>query len=79
MPQVSGYGLYWIDKVQFVIQAMQYQKDNASSLETEFEQELSRVMIHGVLHLMSYNDKTPEEQATMRVKEDFYLALQAKN
>ncbi len=52
-------------------------KENAESLNLKFEQELSRVMIHGILHLMGYNDKATEEQAVMRAKEDFYLALQS--
>jgi ssRNA-specific RNase YbeY (16S rRNA maturation enzyme) len=31
-------------------------------------------MIHGVLHLLGYGDKTAEQQAQMREKEDFYIA-----
>jgi ssRNA-specific RNase YbeY (16S rRNA maturation enzyme) len=33
-------------------------------------------MIHGVLHLLGYDDKTEEDKETMRAKEDFYLNLQ---
>ncbi len=47
--------------------------ENALSNEVSFQQELSRVMAHGVLHLAGYGDKTPEEEALMRQKEDFYL------
>lgn len=49
--------------------------DNAKSFGTPLEQERNRVIIHGLLHLVGYDDKSPEEQAVMRAKEDFYLAL----
>jgi probable rRNA maturation factor len=39
------------------------------------KQELNRVMIHGVLHLCGYNDKTSKQSTTMRAKEDYYLSL----
>jgi len=45
-------------------------RENASSLGQEFNRELFRVMIHGVLHLMGYHDKTDEEKKQMRTKED---------
>lgn len=51
-------------------------RDNGRSYEVAFENELSRVMIHGVLHLVGYDDKTVSEKQTMRAKEDFYLSLQ---
>jgi ssRNA-specific RNase YbeY (16S rRNA maturation enzyme) len=35
-------------------------------------------MIHGVLHLIGYADKTTKDKATMRRKEDAYLSLQKK-
>lgn len=41
--------------------------------ETEFREELMRVIIHGVLHLCGYFDKTETEKHQMRSKEDFYL------
>ena len=47
--------------------------DNARSGGVSFEQELLRVMVHGVLHLAGYRDKTPEEERLMREKEDFHL------
>lgn len=37
--------------------------------------EMRRVIIHGVLHLCGYGDKTPPEEKIMRSKEDYYLAL----
>lgn len=49
--------------------------ENALKFNVSFEEELSRVMVHGCLHLMGYNDKTNEESVIIRAKEDFYLAL----
>ena len=50
-------------------------RENAQNFSTDFQQELHRVMIHGILHLCGYADKTPEEEKNMRAKEDFYLPL----
>jgi len=50
-------------------------KENAQTLQTDFNQELNRVMIHGVLHLLGYPDKTKEEKQHMRAKENEMLAL----
>jgi rRNA maturation RNase YbeY len=50
-------------------------KENADNLKITFEQELHRVMIHGVLHLLGYKDKTKAEKQTMRAKEDEALRL----
>lgn len=50
-------------------------RENARNLSLPFEQELHRVMIHGVLHLCGYPDKTTEEAARMRAMEDEALAL----
>jgi rRNA maturation RNase YbeY len=47
--------------------------DNAGINKVSFEDELCRVMVHGVLHLSGYPDKKPEEAAIMRSKEDYYL------
>ncbi len=49
--------------------------ENAVSNDIGFENELKRVMAHGVLHLVGYNDKTDEEVKEMRSKEDYYLKL----
>lgn len=49
--------------------------DNAKEYGATFEQELERVMIHGVLHLVGYNDKAEDEVKTMRAKENQYLLL----
>lgn len=48
--------------------------DNAQTLGTNPTEELHRVIIHGILHLCGYKDKTPEEEGQMHQKEDFYLA-----
>ncbi|WP_196887120.1 rRNA maturation RNase YbeY [Aureivirga sp. CE67] len=50
-------------------------RENAVDLGHTFEEELRRVMIHGVLHYMGYKDKTPEEKKIMRDKEDECLNL----
>ncbi len=50
-------------------------RENASALQTDFEREFARVLIHGVLHLLGYNDHTGEEKRVMRSKEDYYLSL----
>lgn len=52
--------------------------DNAKDFEVDFEKELARVMIHGVLHYCGYKDKTDSEKDLMRSKENFYLGLLAK-
>ncbi len=54
-------------------------EDNAKQLQVEFKKELRRVMIHGILHLIGYDDKTPELAKVIRAKEDFYLTLKSKN
>ncbi len=49
-------------------------KRNSLNYKTNFRQEYLRVMIHGLLHLMGYNDKTKREIKVMREKEDYYLS-----
>lgn len=51
--------------------------ENAVANKVTPENELSRVMVHGVLHLLGYKDKTPEDAAEIRSKEDYYLSLHA--
>jgi rRNA maturation RNase YbeY len=46
---------------------------NAESYGVPLGEELHRVIIHGVLHLCGYKDKTPAEARRMHAKEDFYL------
>lgn len=47
--------------------------DNAKTQKTDFDTELRRVLAHGVLHLVGYGDKNPEDEKLMRAKEDYYL------
>lgn len=50
-------------------------KENAASIGTSFTDELHRVLIHGVLHLLGYDDKNDEAQTLMRKQEDSCLSL----
>lgn len=49
-------------------------KDNSSNLNVNFELELYRVIIHGVLHLCGYKDSSSREKEIMRVQETFHLS-----
>ena len=49
--------------------------DNASFYGAEFPDELNRAIVHGLLHLIGYDDHTQEEQKQMREKENYYLSL----
>jgi probable rRNA maturation factor len=49
--------------------------DNALSLGVPEQKEFNRVVVHGVLHLCGYGDKSHEELLVMRKKEDYYLSL----
>lgn len=49
--------------------------ENAEHFNVTFEQELHRVIVHGILHLCGYLDKTPEEELVMREKESEALLL----
>lgn len=50
-------------------------EENATKYSKTFEEELGRVMAHGLLHLLGYKDKSPEQARLMREKEDQYLPL----
>jgi len=50
-------------------------RDNASEFNVPFHDELSRVMVHGVLHYCGYKDKTDEQKKIMRSKEEHYMEL----
>lgn len=50
-------------------------RDNSSFYGTDFENELNRVIVHGVLHLIGYDDHCDEDIKMMRSKEDFYLKV----
>lgn len=45
-------------------------RENAMEFEVTFDEELKRVLVHGVLHYCGYKDKTEEEELLMRSKED---------
>jgi rRNA maturation RNase YbeY len=64
-PDIEGDIFISIDRV----------RENAATFKVPFEQELYRVIIHGVLHLCGHGDKTSEEAAAMRQKEEAALAL----
>lgn len=62
--KVSGDILISIDRV----------KENAKLYNQTFSTELNRVMAHGLLHLLGYNDKSKEEAKIMKSKENYYLS-----
>ncbi|WP_179333977.1 rRNA maturation RNase YbeY [Winogradskyella costae] len=49
-------------------------EENASDFNVAFQDEIARVIIHGVLHYCGYKDKTDADEKEMRSKEDYYLA-----
>lgn len=49
--------------------------ENAGLYNSAFDEELRRVMIHGVLHLMGFGDATPHEKEAMRREEDAMIKL----
>lgn len=49
-------------------------RENANKFNSQYIDELNRVMIHGALHLIGYKDKKKAEQELMRNKEDYYLS-----
>lgn len=50
-------------------------RDNSETLQVQFLDELHRVIVHGLLHLLGYNDKSESEQKVMREKEDACISL----
>jgi rRNA maturation RNase YbeY len=48
-------------------------RENARDHSVSFQQEIHRVIFHGVLHLCGYNDKTKDQIKKMRAREDYYL------
>ena len=50
-------------------------KKNSIIFNVGFINELKRVMVHGLLHLLNYNDKSKQELKIMREKENFYINL----
>jgi rRNA maturation RNase YbeY len=62
---ISGDLLISIDRVE----------DNANQYNVSRETELNRVLVHGLLHLCGYGDKSDKEIEIIRKKEDYYLSL----
>ena len=60
---VSGDILISVDRV----------RENAKTYSTSFEREMGRVLVHGLLHFLGYDDKEPGDKKRMRKKEDHYL------
>ncbi len=50
-------------------------RDNAADFKVDFSKELARVMVHGLLHLIGYKDKSVHQKRMMRKKEATYLSL----
>ena len=50
-------------------------RENSKTYNTYFNEELFRVIIHGVLHLCGFNDKTEDEKNLIRSKENEFLSL----
>ncbi|MBB3841246.1 rRNA maturation RNase YbeY [Runella defluvii] len=54
-------------------------KENAEELSKTFKEELLRVLAHGILHLVGYDDHEDEDELVMRQKEDTYIATFPKS
>jgi len=64
-PQIEGDIFVSVERV----------RENANRLRVPEKEELDRVMIHGILHLCGYSDKSPEEKSIMTQKENEALSL----
>ena len=53
-------------------------RENSIEFGTGFEEELHRVIVHGVLHLIGYDDHTEEDKKVMRQKENYYLQMRSQ-
>jgi len=53
-------------------------KENAANLGIPYLDELKRIMVHGLLHLIGYDDNTEELRANMSTREDLYLGMVGK-
>ena len=56
-----------------IIISLERVNDNAKFYQVSYNYELQRVMAHGLLHLLGYNDKNKEEKRIIRKKENYYL------
>lgn len=50
-------------------------KDNSNQLSVNLDNEVHRLMVHGLLHLLGYKDKNKKDKILMTEKEDYYLSL----
>ena len=55
--------------------SVQRVRENAAEFKVAFAKELARVMVHGLLHLLGYKDKSAHQKRMMRKKESSYLSL----
>ena len=52
-------------------------RENAAEFKVAFSKEMARVMVHGLLHLLGFKDKSIHQKRLMRKKESLYLSLRA--
>lgn len=71
-PYVEGRGNEILSDIYISIERV---AENAKERNLEFTDELHRVMIHGVLHMLGFGDKDSDRKAEMRKAEDFALSL----
>ncbi len=68
---LSGLSLPIISEIYISVERV---KENAATLKTLYQTELTRVMVHGILHLCGYADNTPQKKSLMGKKEDVHLS-----
>lgn len=56
-----------------IVISLERVNENAKYYQVSYKYELERVMAHGLLHLLGYNDKNKEEKKIIRKKENYYL------
>ena len=56
-----------------IVISLERVNENAKYYQVSYNYELERVMAHGLLHLLGYNDKNKEEKIIIRKKENYYL------
>ena len=54
-------------------------RENSTEFKTTFEDELNRILIHGILHLLGYKDKKKSDKFLMTEKEDYFINLLVYN
>jgi probable rRNA maturation factor len=53
-------------------------RENSKTFKANLASEVRRLMVHGILHLVGYSDKTAEDRNVMTKKEDYYLSLPSR-